>query len=55
MANANLSNMYLLDLWPGAVNPNLSIPTGGWDNTIDNQVLKLWRIRTHRIIRVITR
>jgi hypothetical protein len=34
----NLTDLILIDRWPGAVNPNLGIPTGGWDNTTDNFV-----------------
>jgi len=36
MANIDLCHFQLYDRWPGAVNPNLGIPTGGWDNTTDN-------------------
>jgi hypothetical protein len=37
MANyVTLSNLFLIDTWPGAVSPYLGIPTGGWDNTTDN-------------------
>jgi len=35
-AQMHLSSLVLNDRWPGAVNPNQSIPTGGWDNTTDN-------------------
>ena len=35
MATLGLSYVCLNDLWPGAVNPNLSTPTNGWDNTTD--------------------
>lgn len=31
-----LTTVTLVDNWPGVVNPNLSIPTNGWDNTFDN-------------------
>lgn len=34
--NINLSQVRLIDKFPGAVNNNLGIPTGGWDNTTDN-------------------
>lgn len=33
MAGINLSSLILMDKWPGAVNPLLSIPTDGWDST----------------------
>lgn len=36
MTTIHLGQMNLIDRWPGAVNPNLGIPTGGWDNTTDN-------------------
>jgi len=36
MATIRLSRLSLIDKWPGLANPNLSIPTNGWDNTIDN-------------------
>ncbi len=36
MATVNLCNIQLVDKWPGTVNTNLGIPTGGWDNTTDN-------------------
>ena len=36
MAGINLSSIILDDRWPGAVNPNLGIPKGGFDNTTDN-------------------
>lgn len=35
MAGINLSSVILYDRWPGPVNPNLSIPADGWDNTLD--------------------
>ena len=35
-AQLKLSQLMLYDKWPGPVNPNLSIPTDGWDNTVDN-------------------
>ena len=38
MAGIAIANIRLIDNWPGAVNPNLGIPTGGWDNTTDNFV-----------------
>jgi len=38
MANFRLSKLVLQDKFPGAVNPNLSTPTDGWDNTKDNFV-----------------
>ena len=36
MATLRLSRLALIDKWPGVPNPNLSIPTDGWDNTTDN-------------------
>lgn len=33
MATIQLSHINLIDRWPGAVNPNQSIPTDGWDGT----------------------
>ena len=36
MAQIYLSSLNLVDKWPGTVNPNLGIPTGGWSNTTDN-------------------
>jgi len=36
MAGINLSSVILNDRWPGAVNPNLGVPKGGFDNTVDN-------------------
>lgn len=33
MAAIPLGNIQLIDRWPGPVNPNLGIPTGGWDGT----------------------
>ena len=36
MTTVNLCNLYLVDSWPGPVNPNRSVPTDGWDNTVDN-------------------
>ncbi len=38
MAGIALANIRLIDNWPGAVNPNLGIPTNGWDATEDNFV-----------------
>lgn len=38
MANIALKNLVLFDNWPGTPNPNLSIPTNNWDNTVDNDV-----------------
>lgn len=36
MATLRLTKLVLDDKWPGPVNPNLGIPTGGWDNSKDN-------------------
>lgn len=36
MAGINLSSLVLYDNWPGPVNPNLGIPTDGWDSTRSN-------------------
>ena len=36
MAGIVLSQLQLLDKWPGLPNPNLGIPTGGWANSTDN-------------------
>lgn len=36
MAGINMSSIILYDRWPGVPNPNLGIPTDGWDNTKDN-------------------
>lgn len=36
MATVHLGQLNLIDRWPGAVNPNLGIPKGGWDSTSDN-------------------
>jgi len=36
MASIHLSQLQLIDGFPGPVNPNLGIPRGGWDNTSDN-------------------
>ncbi len=36
MAQIALSYLQLIDKWPGVVNPNLGIPTGGWANSTDN-------------------
>jgi hypothetical protein len=36
MAGIALANIRLIDNWPGEVNPNLGIPTNGWDSTEDN-------------------
>ncbi|MHC4061880.1 MAG: hypothetical protein ACYSR6_09780 [Planctomycetota bacterium] len=33
MAKAMLRSIILNDLWPGSPNPNLGIPTDGWDST----------------------
>lgn len=33
MAAIPLGHILLIDRWPGPVNPNLGIPTGGWDGT----------------------
>lgn len=38
MTTIRLAYLNLIDRWPGAVNPNRSIPTDGWDNTIDNMI-----------------
>lgn len=35
MATIGMSYLVLEDNWPGAPNPNLGMPTGGWDNTTD--------------------
>ncbi|MCK5017673.1 MAG: hypothetical protein KAS32_11470 [Candidatus Peribacteraceae bacterium] len=35
MADIGLRYLVLEDRWPGVVNPNLSKPTDGWDNTVD--------------------
>lgn len=35
MATIGMSYVVLEDKWPGPINPNLGIPTGGWDNTTD--------------------
>ncbi len=34
----SISELNLIDRFPGPVNPNLGIPTNGWDNTVDNFV-----------------
>ena len=31
-----LSSVQLIDRWPGPVNPNVGVPTNGWDNTVSN-------------------
>lgn len=36
MANLPLSQLILDDRWPGIPSPFIGIPTGGWDNTVDN-------------------
>lgn len=33
MSSIAPEDIYMIDQWPGAVNPNLGIPTGGFDNT----------------------
>ena len=38
MANLPLTKLVLYDRFPGAPNPNLGIPSGGWNNTTDNEV-----------------
>ena len=38
MARINLRDVILNDGFPGPVNPNKSVPTDGWDNTVDNDV-----------------
>lgn len=36
MANLRLSKLILNDRWPGVPDLRLGVPTGGWDNTVDN-------------------
>lgn len=36
MTLVNLGYITLNDGFPGAINPNRSVPTDGWDNTVDN-------------------
>jgi len=38
MTTVRLCDFNLIDSWPGPVNPNRSIPTDGWDNTVDNMI-----------------
>lgn len=38
MSTIRLCYMNLIDRWPGTPNPNRSIPTDGWDNTVDNMI-----------------
>ena len=38
MAVVSIGDLQLIDRWPGHVNPNLGIPTNGWDGTTDNFV-----------------
>lgn len=38
MAVVSIGDLQLIDQWPGHVNPNLGIPTNGWDSTTDNFV-----------------
>lgn len=38
MATIPFSKIVLHDTFPGTANPNLGIPRGGWDNTVDNCV-----------------
>ncbi len=38
MAVISISKLNLIDNFPGYPNPNLGIPTNGWDNTVDNFV-----------------
>lgn len=38
MAVASFGDLVLVDRWPGHVNPNLGIPTNGWDGTDGNFV-----------------
>ncbi len=38
MGTIAISQLNLIDNFPGVANPNLGIPTNGWDNTVDNFV-----------------
>jgi len=36
MATMHLTQLNMVDRWPGTPSPHLGKPTGGWDNTTDN-------------------
>ncbi len=40
MATVSLADVVLYDLWPGIPNPNLGIPSDGWDGTSHSCVTK---------------